>query len=719
VSASNTIEMPYTSRSRPGQAMRQKSPWRVGLVGAGYVSRYHLSTLKKLRNVQIVGMADLAEDRLAEVAAQFDLAHTFRSLKEMIAATRPDVVHVLTPPSSHCSLAIEALDHGCHVFVEKPMARTAVECERMLAKAKSVGRVLSVDHSARFDPAVLKGLKAVRLGRIGDVLAIDYIRSSEYPPFAGGVLPEYYSDGGYPFRDLGVHALSVIEAFLGEIRQADCVFRSTGRHVHLTFDEWHARATCVRGSAQIYLSWNSRPMQNTIVVYGAAGRLVIDSFLETCAVERALPGGKIASLIWNATVGSLARAVGVTINGFRFATGGIGRGPDIARSITEFYTTLSAGAAPAVGGEEGKRVVSWLEKLAVPADEAKRRLVPASDYGPAEILVTGAAGFLGRRLVAALLEQGRTVRALVRRPSGAIPAHPLLRIVYGDLGQPEVVDAAVKGVEIVFHVGAATGGDASDYECGTVWGAENMVEAALRSRVKKVVHVSSLSVLDYTRLHKGARVDENTALERFPDRRGLYPKTKLQAEQIILRGVARGLNAVVLRPGQIFGPGAERVPPYGVFRIGTHWLAVGSGRMELPLAYVDDVVDALIKAGEAELEPGRILQLVDNQKISQRQYLDACSRGLGDIRVIYIPKSALYCAATVLELVGKALRRTVPLTTYRLRSLKERLLFDCGAASRELGWTPRTGIAEGLKITFGDKSARSAKELARGEQMSA
>jgi len=664
-------------------------------------------------------VTDLAENRAAETAAKFGVPHTFRTLKDMVAATHADVVHVLTPPSAHCGVALEAFDLGCHVFVEKPMALSVEECERMLAKAKSAGRVLSVDHSARFDPAVLKGLKAVHLGRIGEVLAAEYIRSSEYPPFAGGALPEYYRDGGYPFRDLGVHALYVIEAFLGEIREAEGSFRSSGRHVHLTFDEWQARVTCVQGSALVYLSWNSRPMQNTIIVHGTAGRLVIDSFLETCSIERALPGGKIPSLVCNATVGSLARAAGVTLNVLRFAAGGLERGADIERSITEFYGALSAGMPPPVSGEEGRRIVGWVERLARPADEAKRRLLPASDYRPAQVLVTGATGFLGHSLVAALLHDGRTVRALVRRPSKRLSEHPLLRVVYGDLGQPEIVEAAVKGVGIVFHAGATTGGAPSDYECGTVRGTKNVVDAALRQQVGKVVYVSSLSVLDYVRLRDGTRVDEDSPTEPFADKRGLYPRAKLEAERIVLAGAARGLNALVIRPGQIFGPGAEGAAPYGAFRIGKWLIVAGSGRMELPLVYVDDVVDALLKAAAAQTEPGRIIHLVDDQRITQRQYIDSWSSHVSGLRVSYIPKPALYCAAAGLELLGKVVRCAVPLTTYRLRSLKGHLRFDCSVAHRELGWKPRTGLAEGLHITFGTRSPRGAGQPAAERRMSA
>src|SRR5689334_21695815 len=94
---------------------------RVALVGAGYVSAYHIRALRTLPHVEIVGIADPAVDRAEELARRFEIPGMFASLSDMRDA-RPDVVHILTPPSSHARLAIEALDMGCHVFVEKPMA---------------------------------------------------------------------------------------------------------------------------------------------------------------------------------------------------------------------------------------------------------------------------------------------------------------------------------------------------------------------------------------------------------------------------------------------------------------------------------------------------------------------------------------------------------------------------------------------------------------------
>ena len=153
---------------------------RVGLVGAGYVSAYHIRALQTLPHVRIVGIVDTSVDRAHALAERFGIPCVFASLSDM-RQSRPDVVHVLTPPASHARLAIEALEMGCHVFVEKPMAPTAAECDEMIAAANRAGRALSVNHSAKDDPVVVRALELLRRGACGDVLGVDFHRTSDYP----------------------------------------------------------------------------------------------------------------------------------------------------------------------------------------------------------------------------------------------------------------------------------------------------------------------------------------------------------------------------------------------------------------------------------------------------------------------------------------------------------------------------------------------------------
>src|SRR5262249_36205272 len=191
-----------------------------GLIGAGEVGAQHARALRSLPFVEIAGVADPDQGRAEELAAAFKIPRVFSSLAAM-AEARPGVIHVVTPPDLHTGDVLEALEIGCHVLVESPMAETAADCDRMIRAARERGLVLSVNHAARLDPLVLEALERLRKGECGEVMAADYFRSSEYAPYGGGTpLPPPYQDGSYPLRDLGVQGLCLLEAFLGEVHRA-------------------------------------------------------------------------------------------------------------------------------------------------------------------------------------------------------------------------------------------------------------------------------------------------------------------------------------------------------------------------------------------------------------------------------------------------------------------------------------------------------------------
>ena len=154
--------------------------------------------------------------------------------------------------------------------------------------------------------------------------------------------------------------------------------------------------------------------------------------------------------------------------------------------------------------------------------------------------------------------------------------------------------------------------------------------------------------------------------------------------------------------GQIFGPGAETVTPNGTVALAGRWLAIGSGRTPLPLVYRDDVVDALLLAADAPKAVGGTFNIVDTASVDRDTYLQRCKRLRGDaLKLLRVPQWLFLLMAIGVELLGKALKRDVPLTRYRVRSLKPLTGFDTRAARDALGWAPRVGVARGLDITFG------------------
>jgi 2-alkyl-3-oxoalkanoate reductase len=676
---------------------------RVALVGAGYVSAYHIRALQTLPHVRIVGIADRSVERARALAQRFAIPGVFTSLSDM-REVRPDVVHVLTPPASHATLAVEALEMGCDVFVEKPMAATVGECDEMIAAARRTGRTLSVNHSAKDDPIVVRARELIRRGACGDVLSVDFYRTSDYPAYAGGALPAPFRQGGYPVLDMGVHALYLMEAFLGPICDVDVRYRSTGKDPNVFFDEWRGTVECAKGAGAFFLSWSARPICNELFVHGTRGDMHIDCFLQTCTVRKSLPGPKPIA----ASVTAMAQAARtiwhVPKNVWRFASGSLRPSPGIHAGVLRFHDSLARGTHPPVTMNEGRRIVARLEPFCREADALRDRALRLKEpLEPRGILVTGAAGLLGRALLDRLRRDGESVRVMVRRPSPDLERLPGVQVVCGDLGDPEAVDRAVAGVQVVYHVGATMRGRGwADFEGGTVCGTSNVVHACLKHGIDRLVYVSSLTVLDYAGRSTRAVVDENAPLEPHPEKRGSYTQAKLFAERIVIDASRRrGLRAVVVRPGQIFGPGYESVSPYGTIALAGRWIGIGSGRVKLPLVHVNNVVDGLLAAATRPDVCGSIFHLVDPTPVTQRDYITRCQEATqGSLRVTYVPRTALLVAGAVLDVVGRLLKRNLPLTSYRVRSIKE-LTFDCSAARQQLGWKPMSGLSRGLSTRLG------------------
>ena len=230
-----------------------------------------------------------------------------------------------------------------------------------------------------------------------------------------------------------------------------------------------------------------------------------------------------------------------------------------------------------------------------------------------------------------------------------------------------------------------------------------LIDACRKHASPRLVYVSSMSVFDHAGRRKGEVLTEDYRYEPHSQLRGAYTQTKLTAEEAVHRAIVDdGLPAVILRPGQIFGPGAEQVTPNGTIALAGRWVAIGSGSQPLPLVYRDDVVDALLLAAESPQALGRTFNLVDTDSVDRTAYLRRCKAKLGaSLKTLWVPQWVFLCLAIGVELLGKVLKRDVPLTRYRVRSLRPLANFDVSAARDVLGWTPRVGVKRGLDITFG------------------
>ena len=244
------------------------------------------------------------------------------------------------------------------------------------------------------------------------------------PHGAVALLLPQYRDGGYPFRDLGVHGLYLMEAFLGPIAHVTAQFVSRGTcDPLLLYDEWRALVRCADGTGQIHLSWNVQPLQHLLFAQGTQGTLRADVFSMFVTHRRRSRLPSLADRVLGPLGEAWQMGTQVPWNVGRYLTGSIHRYHGLQALVAEFYDRLAARESLPFTPRTVRPIVEWTERVARPADEAKQRwLVRFPRELSAPILVTGASGFIGRHLVARLVDRGET-RARSRSP-GAGPRIP-------------------------------------------------------------------------------------------------------------------------------------------------------------------------------------------------------------------------------------------------------------------------------------------------------
>jgi nucleoside-diphosphate-sugar epimerase len=316
-----------------------------------------------------------------------------------------------------------------------------------------------------------------------------------------------------------------------------------------------------------------------------------------------------------------------------------------------------------------------------------------------EILITGGNGFLGRNLVNALQGRGDSVRVL------AIPNEDTswleergVAVYRGDTREPDALTVPMRGVDTVFHLAGMMGlwRSMRDYYAVNVTGTENVCRAALIAGSRRLVHVSSWTVYG---MNRGRPVTEDDPLEPLDEP---YTITKAQGDRLVQRMIAEEhLPATIVRPGTIFGPGdrlnfrrtAERI------RAGKNPI-IGSGHNALPLVFVTDVVQGLLRCADLACANGQAYNITNDQPLTQEEFLRAIAQELDIVPPrLHIPYTFAYALADVAERAAKFLRSDEPLVTRHgitLFGADNRHSID--KARAELGYAPQVRLHEGVRL---------------------
>jgi predicted dehydrogenase/nucleoside-diphosphate-sugar epimerase len=650
-------------------------PLRVAFIGAGQMARHHVSTLKRLKvPAVVVGVHDRAPDRAEEFAALAGTP-TFLSPQALLAETRPDVVHICTPPGAHFQAACAALEGGAHVYVEKPFALTADNARALLERARSRGLLVCAGHQLlrdrAFETLVARAAGLGTLVRVDSHFAFRPVGASATRAGARALADQVVDILPHPLYTL----VAVLERFSPTADAINLAWAHAGPA------DLQAILRTGELVGHLSVSLRARPVASSLTLTGTGGALTCD-FVRSIVVGAANPGTEALEKVLNPMVEGVQLLSRTAVSVGRRVLSGASY-PGLAELIEAFYRAVATGGASPVPPGHLLRVTDLFEELVAKVEAAPRRPRPARPRLAAAPLavVTGARGFLGAEIARALSR----VRGIGRT---ANPEDPNVdEWVVADLSRGVPADA-VADAEVVVHAAAETAGGYEAHQRNTIDATRHLLRAMRAAGVTRLVLVGSLSVLRPPRT-PWERQDERTPRPHDPRPLGPYAWGKCLQEELVEREApALGIATRIIRPGALVDWREPEVPGFMGRRLFGRWhLGLGRPGLPIPVCDVERCAEAIAWCATHFDEAPAIVHVVD-PAVATRGALAARLRACGWTgRILWVPISVvalgLMAVRTVLSLAhGRLPARLAAWSILRPRRYDARLGAAVLAAAR-------------------------------------
>lgn len=681
----------------------------LAVVGCGAVAqRYYAPVLKKYPEIV---------HRLILVDRDMGAAEAFRKGAGggRIGSDHRDILGeadgalILVPHHLHHPVSMDFLNAGVPVLCEKPLALTPGDAGEMITAAEAAQAALCMNNTRRMFPSLREVRRMIAAGELGRIRKITYCEGSPFgwPSATGFYVNPALTDRGV-LLDLGAHVMDTICWWCGgkpELKEFTDDSRGGPESV--------ARVRAEMDGAEIHVVLNRLcELSNTFSVEG----------------EKAAVTGRINS--WKQVevhpVGGCARTVSTPSRMKTYPA-------FVAPVLENFIRVVQGDEQPLVSGrdvlasvelihecyEHRKPVVCAWEKGFDLSRAAPRVEVVKEDR---RVLVTGATGFIGGRVVELLHGQGSggwSVKAGMRQwASAARLGRTRVSIAVMDLLDREQVNRALAGVTDVVHCAKGT-------PEATVEGTRNLLDAALAQGVRHVVHLSTAEVYG----EAGGIVDETRPVRYTGNE---YNRMKIDAEKVCGLYQEKGLPITIFRPSIVYGPfsPAWSLRFAALFLAGEWGAYEGYGEGTCNLVYVDDLVKTLLLSLGFSEAFGKAFNVNGPEVLSWNRYFALLNRGLGlpPLRVVgrgrveastlalgpvrslggFVKKHFLKPvkkAAETFDFLDAAMRKaehavkTTP-SQDELRLFSRQVIYDDALARSTLPFCPETNVEEGIEHTL-------------------
>ncbi len=336
---------------------------RVGIVGCGLVAEgQHIPGFLRLkRNVALQAVCDRNENLARETAKRCGIPGAYGDLSQMLSRESLNIIDLCTPPQTHVALALQAIDCGCHVLLEKPMALKVSDCDQMIEAARKRNVKLCVIHNILFDPVLLKAQRLVAAGAIGNFIGMRILMSDPKEDMIMKKDHWIHKLPGGLIGETSPHAVYMSLAFLQKVKDVDVHAQNFLEHPWAPFDEFRIELEGEQADSSITISYASNRRNLYVDILGTEKAL----YLDIPSVLLIQQGGKnsmgpvaFARYLSNVS-GQIGR--GVVENGLRLAMGRSRNGHAIV--IEGFVNSILADKPPPVTGEEGRETTRVVEMI--------------------------------------------------------------------------------------------------------------------------------------------------------------------------------------------------------------------------------------------------------------------------------------------------------------------------------------------------------------------
>jgi len=246
---------------------------KVGIVGAGFVAQYHVKAWRNI-GAEVVAVCDVVEEKAREFASRYRIPRYFKSVEEMVKSVKLDFASVCTPPQTHRDVALQLINAGVNLVVEKPLALSFAEALEIVEKAKSANVKVAPTANFIYTPLAIKAREMVReIGGIRRVDVVVYAPNAVISAKEGGWLNKL---PGGAFGEVLPHPIYIAQSFLGKLSVISVHYARASNSPWTFYDELFALLRGERGLGSVRISYNAERFDIYVYIEGSKGSIIVN-----------------------------------------------------------------------------------------------------------------------------------------------------------------------------------------------------------------------------------------------------------------------------------------------------------------------------------------------------------------------------------------------------------------------------------------------------------